>query len=29
MKYFVVSDIHSFYSELKKALDIAGFNKRT
>ena len=28
MKYFVVSDIHSFYSELKKALDIAGFNKR-
>ena len=27
MKYFVVSDIHSFYSELKKALDIAGFNK--
>ena len=28
MKYFVVSDIHSFYSELKKALAIAGFNKR-
>ena len=28
MKYFVISDIHSFYSELKKALDIAGFNKR-
>ena len=28
MKYFIVSDIHSFYSELKKALDIAGFNKR-
>ena len=28
MKYFIVSDIHSFYFELKKALDIAGFNKR-
>ena len=28
MKYFVVSDIHSFYAELKRALDKAGFNKR-
>ena len=28
MKYFIVSDIHSFYSELKQALDIAGFNKK-
>ena len=28
MKYFVVSDIHSFYVELKRALDKAGFNKR-
>ena len=28
MKYFVVSDIHSFYIELKRALDKAGFNKR-
>lgn len=28
MKYFIVSDIHSFYTELKRALDKAGFNKR-
>lgn len=28
MKYFVVSDIHSFCSELKSALWKAGFNKR-
>ena len=28
MKYFVVSDIHSFYVGLKRALDRAGFNKR-
>lgn len=28
MKYFVVSDIHSFYTELKRALDKACFNKR-
>ena len=28
MKYFVVSDIHSFCSELKSALWEAGFNKR-
>ena len=28
MKYFIVSDIHSFYDELKRALDKAGFNKR-
>ena len=28
MKYFIVSDIHSFYVELKSALDKAGFNKR-
>ena len=28
MKYFVVSDIHSFYVELKSALWKAGFNKR-
>ena len=28
MKYFVVTDIHSFYVELKRALDKAGFNKR-
>lgn len=28
MKYFVVSDIHSFYVELKRALDKAGFNKK-
>lgn len=28
MKYFVVSDIHSFYSELKYSLRKAGFNKR-
>ena len=27
MKYFVVSDIHSFYTELKYALDRAGFDK--
>lgn len=26
MKYFVVSDIHSFYTPLKKALDQAGFD---
>jgi predicted phosphodiesterase len=25
-KYFVVSDVHSFYSELKEALDKAGFD---
>ena len=28
MKYFIVSDIHSFCSELKSALWKAGFNKR-
>ena len=28
MKYFIVSDIHSFYTKLKRALDKAGFNKR-
>ena len=28
MKYFVVSDIHSFYTELKRALDKADINKR-
>lgn len=28
MKYFVVSDIHSFYLELKSALRLAGFEKR-
>lgn len=28
MKYFIVSDIHSFYTELKRALNKAGFNKR-
>lgn len=28
MKYFVVSDIHSFYKELKTALKQAGFNKK-
>ena len=28
MKYFVVSDIHSFYSELKCALNHAGFDKK-
>ena len=27
MKYFIVSDIHSFYVELKRALDKAGFIK--
>lgn len=28
MKYFVVSDIHSFLLELKNSLKLAGFNKR-
>ena len=28
MKYFVVSDIHSFYTELKNALKSAGFDKK-
>ena len=28
MKYFIVSDIHSFYNELQWALKAAGFNKR-
>ena len=28
MKYFVVSDMHSFTLELKNALKLAGFNKR-
>lgn len=28
MKYFVVSDIHSFAEELKSALKLAGFNKK-
>ena len=27
MRYFVMSDIHSFYDEMKLALDNAGFNK--
>ena len=26
MKYFIVSDIHSFYTELKSALRLARFN---
>ena len=26
MKYFIVSDIHSFYAPLKKALDEAGYD---
>ena len=25
-KYFVVSDVHGFYDEMKKALDNAGFD---
>ena len=28
MKYFIVSDIHSFYTELKNALKNAGFDKK-
>ena len=28
MKYFIVSDIHSFYKELNAALKTAGFNKK-
>lgn len=28
MKYFVVSDIHNFYTELRRALRRAGFDKR-
>lgn len=28
MKYFVVSDIHSFFDEFKKAIDEAGFDPR-
>ena len=28
MKYFIVSDIHSFFVELKNALQLAGFQKR-
>lgn len=27
MKYFVISDIHGFYTEMKKALDDAGFDR--
>ena len=25
-KYFVVTDVHSFFDEMKKALDAAGFD---
>ena len=25
MKYFVISDVHGFYNEMKNALDEAGF----
>ena len=28
MKYFVVSDIHSFFDEFKKAIDEAGFDPK-
>ena len=28
MKYFVVSDIHSFFDEFKKAIDKAGFDPK-
>ena len=28
MKYFITSDIHGHYTELKKELDKQGFNKQ-
>ena len=28
MKYFIVSDIHSFFDEFKKAIDEAGFDPK-